>query len=274
MNLKDKVGFITGGVSGIGYATAELLLQHGAKVAVIDVNSEAGRTAVSNLAVKYGEANVIFVKCDVTEDGDIEEAFKQTIAKYGRLDVIMNNAGILNESNYKLMISVNLTAAITGTMLGMKYLRKDQGGNGGVILNMSSISGLKPSLCLPAYAATKHGIVGYTRSMANSMAADINVHGVRFNCVCPEFTDTPMVRSLESVDSLNRRGIHHAQALSNYVSENVDGMIKVSYIADNIIKLLADETKNGAAMLITSKGVAFIDPPEHPYFSDRANLKR
>ncbi|XP_013401741.1 15-hydroxyprostaglandin dehydrogenase [NAD(+)] [Lingula anatina] len=264
MDLKDKVAFITGSASGIGLATADLLLKHGSKVALSDIDTKLGAEALNKLMTQYGESNVIFIKCDVTKDEEIEDALKKTKATFGRLDIIMNNAGIVNEKDYKLCISVNVTAVISGTLMGMEYLRKDRGGNGGVVLNVASMAGLKPYHYFPAYAATKHGVVGYTRSIAHSMAPDIANHGVRFNAVCPDFTDTPLVRGLETKKSLEERGVYHMDELSKFIAKNVDDMIRVSTVAENIVKLLADENKNGAIMLIKETGASFLDSPDLP----------
>ncbi|XP_013418615.1 15-hydroxyprostaglandin dehydrogenase [NAD(+)]-like [Lingula anatina] len=239
------------------------------QVTIADIDETNGSVALNKLATQHGEENVTFIKCDVTKDAKIRDALMRTKSKFGRLDVIMNNAGIMNEKDFELLININLTAVIRGTTLGLKHLRKDQGGNGGVILNTASVSGLKPSFCNPVYGASKHGVVGYTRSLASSLSPSMATHGVRVNCLCPDFTDTPMVRSLESADSVSKRGIHHAEKLSDYVCKNIDGMLKASVVAESAIKLLADDSKNGAAMIVTGRGVAFIDPPEHPFFTDK-----
>jgi NAD(P)-dependent dehydrogenase (short-subunit alcohol dehydrogenase family) len=189
--FNGKSVFITGGASGIGAATARLLAAHGAYVVVGDVQYER---AVA-LAAEIGGAAVT---CDVRNDTAIAAAIAATVHRHGRLDYALNAAGIggVEEKTadyptemWDLVIDVNLT----GTWRAMRHeIATMLATGGGVIVNVASVAGLGGFPKHPAYAASKHGVVGLTRTAALEYARK----GVRINALCPGFTLTPMVQQM------------------------------------------------------------------------------
>ncbi|XP_064611174.1 15-hydroxyprostaglandin dehydrogenase [NAD(+)]-like [Liolophura sinensis] len=188
MSLAGKVSLITGGAQGLGKKFGESLLQKGAKVCVADINQTKGETTVKDFTERFGHGRALFVKCDVTSEKDFEHAFKRAKSEYGRIDIVCNNAGIGDETRWRQTIDVNLVGVMQGTILGIKYMRKDNGGEGGLIVNIASTAGLIPVDFMPAYVASKTGVVAYTRSWAeNSLNRKT---GIRFCALCPSFADT------------------------------------------------------------------------------------
>ncbi|XP_076102329.1 15-hydroxyprostaglandin dehydrogenase [NAD(+)]-like isoform X2 [Mytilus galloprovincialis] len=157
------VAIVTGGAKGLGKAFCEALLKRSYKVCFCDVDTDEGENTQQFLAKQYGNGNVYFQKCDVRSENDFTALFNGVLTKYSSIDLIVNNAGIIHEKQWKNCVDINLNGVIQGSMLAMDNMKHD----GGVIVNVSSLSGVLPTLYAPVYAATKAAVVNFTRSWAS-----------------------------------------------------------------------------------------------------------
>jgi NAD(P)-dependent dehydrogenase (short-subunit alcohol dehydrogenase family) len=206
--LENKVAIVTGAGSGIGKATAELFSREGAKVVVSDINEKNGKTTVEEINKSGGEA--FFIKADSSKAGDNEALVKQTVEKYGALDIAVNNAGIGGPlsmtgeypiDGWKKVIDINLS----GVFYGLRFQIPAMLPKGGSIINIASILGQVGTKFSPAYVAAKHGVVGLTKVAALEYA-DKNI---RINSVGPGYIKTPLVMNALDADTLNSLvGLH------------------------------------------------------------------
>jgi 3(or 17)beta-hydroxysteroid dehydrogenase len=195
--LQNKVALVTGGALGLGRATALLLAREGAKVVVTDMREADGATTVAEIEKAGGTA--CFFQHNVTVEEDWIKVVDGTIAKYGKLDVVVNNAGIAIPGNaedvsfadWHKVINVNLDGVFLGTKHAIRGIK--QGKTGGSIINLSSIEGLMGDPNLAAYNASKGGVRLLTKSAALHCAKTGT--GIRVNSVHPGFVWTPMVES-------------------------------------------------------------------------------
>jgi NAD(P)-dependent dehydrogenase (short-subunit alcohol dehydrogenase family) len=254
MRVEGCVALVTGGAAGIGLHCAEVLAAEGASVALLDVDKKKGEAAAQLLGAKHGAQRVAFFECDVSRAENLKAAFERVVERFGRLDIVINNAGITENpedllsgapeasSRLQRVIDINLGAVVEGTRLAILYMQR--GGRGGAIVNVASMSGLLPTPLNPVYAATKHGVVGLSRSL--SYLAN-EKDRIRVNCICPSFTDTSMVQS--------------AMGESDLFSQTVatqGRLLDPKLVADGIMRLVADDNLAGEVMRVTAqKGIDF-----------------
>lgn len=235
--LHDKVALVTGGASGIGRATALTLAREGAKLVVADLNDDGGQQTVHLITENGGDAT--FLRVDVTQATEAEAMIAQAVATYGRLDCAYNNAGISGagiggdqrtltadypDERWHRIIAINLT----GVWLCMKYeLRQMLTQGGGAIVNTASVAGLVGLPYASAYVASKHGVVGLTKTAALEYAQQ----GIRVNCVCPGYIETPMTAA----------GMSDPDRMARMIaSEPIGRMGKPEEIAETVAWLCSD----------------------------------
>lgn len=236
---------------GIGKGMTELLLRNGAKVALLDMNEAAGKSFMEDLQKQFGSERTLFLLCDVESEEQFKAALQTTVDTFGGIDILCNNAGILNEELFEKMVSINLVGVIRGTYLALEHMSKLKGGRGGVIVNTASMTGLTPLPSCPAYTASKHGVIGFTRAMA-AASAELG-YGIRLNSICPSFVQTDLFNKIP--DKLGE-----FCQLANSTQKMVDklGILNVSDVVEAILELVLDETKNGDALLVMPKGKQFV----------------
>ena len=195
MRLGNKTAIVTGGGSGIGRETAVLFAKEGAKVVVADVNEAGGQETVAEIKAAGGEG--FFVRLDVTDKAQSRQMVKDTLARYGKIDVLINNAGInqdafltkMTDEQWGKVINVNLNGVFFCTQAVAEVMMAQ---GSGVIINASSIVGLNGNIGQVNYAATKAGLIGMTKTLAKELGRK----GVRVNAVAPGFIKTPMTATV------------------------------------------------------------------------------
>ncbi|CAM2885388.1 SDR family oxidoreductase [Flavobacterium frigoris] len=246
--FKNKVAIITGGSSGIGRATALAFAKKGANVVVVDWH-ESPETMKT---LKDLGAEAIFIKCDVSKSVDVKNMVEKTITTFGRLDYAFNNAGIegdsaptadCTEGNWDKTVGINLK----GIWLCMKHEIPEILKQGrGTIVNCSSVAGLVGFSGLPAYVASKHGVIGLTKTAALEYAEQ----GIRVNAVCPGVIQTPM---MDRLTGKKKEAIEQFTAL-----EPVGRMGQPEEIANAVVWMCSDEASfvTGHAMAVDGGFVA------------------
>ncbi|XP_048255756.1 15-hydroxyprostaglandin dehydrogenase [NAD(+)]-like [Haliotis rufescens] len=242
MQLKDKVVFITGGAEGFGKAVAEAVLRKGAKVCVADVNVDLGEATAKELQASSRADSVLFVKCDVSDASVFEDAFKAAVSKFGHVDVMCNNAGILDERIWEKQLEINFGGVVRGTMMALNHMRKDKGGRGGVIINTASIGGLLPSFWFPTYAASKSAVYHFTASWAKN--PDMKSADVRMVSICPSGAKTALLDMAEE-KIINYEHFKQFMERSKYC--------RVDQVVEAFLLAMEDDTIHGTAITIKSK---------------------
>ena len=191
--LAKKIAFVTGAGSGMGKAIATVFARQGASVVVADIDEVSGRHTVEQITSQAGKAMVI--QTDVTQEASVQAAIEVVQSRFGRLDILVNCAGITfvkplsdtTDEDFDRVINVNLRSVILVCKHAVPLMKKNDGGS---IINIGSLSGLRARLDMPLYVASKGAVIALTKSLAIDLAGN----GIRANCICPVATDTPMLQ--------------------------------------------------------------------------------
>ncbi len=230
--MKNKVALVTGGGSGIGRATALVFARERAEVVVADIDDENGNETVALIKEMGGKG--IFIKCDVSIASEVETLINHSVEKFGHLDCAFNNAGILgemsttadcSEDNFNRIINTNLK----GVWLCMKYeIPQMVKQGGGAIVNTASNAAVRGVPELPAYSASKGGVLQLTRTAAVETAAS----GIRVNAINPGLIATPMVHRQKEINP---------EAVEGFIKEHPVGRIgEPEEIAETVVWLCSD----------------------------------
>ena len=207
MDINGLVAIVTGGASGLGAAAAEMLIDKGAKVVVADLNEEKGKEFVG----KFGD-NAAFVKCDVTNTAENEAVVKAAVDKFGRVDALINAAGIGSASRtigrdgpmplewFTMTVNINLIGTFDMLRLAAAQIAKNEpneNGEKGAIINVASVAAFDGQIGQAAYSASKGGVVAMTLPIARDLSRD----GIRVNTIAPGIFDTPMMQLLPEKSS-------------------------------------------------------------------------
>ena len=244
-SLEDRHALVTGGATGIGLAITKSLVAAGARVTIASRNSERVTAVAAELE------NVTGVTLDVTNPKDVSAVFEQL----GPVDILVNNSGIafavpfekMSLEQWSDVMAVNLTGVFLCTQAALTSMRELEQGR---IINIASIAGLKGAPYISAYAASKHGLIGMTRSLALELAAT----GITANCVCPGFTDTAMVS--DAIGNITAKtGRSEAEALAELVKTNPQRrLIAPEEVADTVLWLCQDSSRSITGQSIVIAG--------------------
>ncbi|WP_010277793.1 SDR family NAD(P)-dependent oxidoreductase [Paenibacillus senegalensis] len=229
--LAGKVAIITGGAGGIGKKTAELFLKEGAKVVIVDLMQDDLDRTMNELS---GQGEIVAVKANVTNEPEVENYVKQTLEKFGKIDVFFNNAGIEGKvaplvdqkiEDFDQVMSVNVRGVFLGLKHVLPHMIKQKSGS---VINTSSVAGLNGSPDVSPYIASKHAVVGLTKTAALEVAEA----NVRVNSVHPSPVNTRMMRSLESGMKIDEKTLSKSIPLGRY-GETSDIAYLVLFLASD-----------------------------------------
>ena len=195
MELQGKVALVTGGAQGIGRAVALTLARHGADVAISDIKAEVARSTAGEIE-KIGRRALV-IEANVSRYDDAERMVRETVEGLGRIDILVNNAGItrdglmlrMSEEDWDLVLDVNLKGAFNCTKAAIRHMAKQRSGR---IVNIASVVGLMGNAGQANYAASKAGLIGFTKAVAREVAS----RNITVNAVAPGYIDTPMTQAL------------------------------------------------------------------------------
>ncbi|KAK9280584.1 hypothetical protein L1049_014278 [Liquidambar formosana] len=249
--LEGKVAIITGGASGIGEGAVKLFSKHGAKVVIADVQDDLAHSICKDLDPK----SALFVHCDVTNESDVKNAIDTTVAKYGQLDIMFNNAGIMgvakpsildnDKAEFEKVISVNIVGAFLGTKHAARVMIPARRGS---IITTASISSVIGGVATHAYTISKHAVVGLTRNAA----VELGQYGIRVNCVSPATVATPMAKTLLKMDE---------DEIQSLYSNLKGAVLKPEDVAEAALYLGSDDSKYVSGLnLVVDGGFTIVNP--------------
>ena len=247
MDVKDKIVIVPGAGSGIGAATAKHFAKHGAKVVVSDIDLDSAKKVADEIVTNFGES--LPIRANVAVFEEVENLIQHTVTAFGRLDVIVNNAGIgprnllktgdATLKDWDLVIAVNQTGVFYCMKLAIQQFEKQGYGN---IVNIASLAGLKASPNNISYSASKFAVVGMTKSAAMEYATK----NIRVNAVCPGYTESALLSQLLGAKPEMDAILKSVIPMKRYG--------KAEEIADAVVWLASDNTKFVTGQTITLDG--------------------
>lgn len=249
----NKVVFITGAASGIGYKIAVEFAKSGAKVALSDINE--AKVEVVGRELRSEGYDCIDIKCNVTDEEELKKAIDQTVETYGRVDILINNAGLQHVAaieefpadKFELMTKTMLVAPFMATKHVFPIMKKQGFGR---IINMSSMNGLVGFAGKAAYNSAKHGVIGLTKVAA----LEGGEHGITVNAMCPGYVDTPLVRN-QFPDLAENRGIPVKKVIEEVLSSIPQKrFLEVQEIADYALFLASEKAKGITGQAVVLDG--------------------
>ncbi|XP_043523382.1 uncharacterized protein LOC122535699 [Frieseomelitta varia] len=222
-HIRNKTFLVTGGGNGLGLAFVQRLLQDGAKiVAIIDLESRSVAVTVTELEREFGKGHVQYFPCDVSNVQQLKETFTKIWSTLNDIDVVINNAGIFNDCKWEQTIGVNVNGVIQGSLLALNYMGKHNGGKGGTIINISSITSLDVFPSMPVYCSSKHAVLAFSRCLQENFEKT----GVRVLVLCPGVTTTNLInditeKTLDLVDEKHRENFE-----KNYPKQSMEYVVR------------------------------------------------
>ncbi|KAJ4747687.1 NAD(P)-binding Rossmann-fold superfamily protein [Rhynchospora pubera] len=258
--LEGKVALITGGASGIGKATAKLFAQQGGRLVIADIQDKAGSAVCEELNT---QTKATYVHCDVTNESDVEKAVDAAIDRYGKLDIMFNNAGVIgspvnpilqsDKSNFQKVMSVNVTGCYLGTKHAARVMIPARRGS---IISTASVASVEPGITPVAYTCSKHAVLGIMRSAA----AELGPYSIRVNCVSPNVLPTPLAAEALQMEETELQQAMEDKAVLKGVGLNKDD---VAYAA---LYLGSDESKYVSGLNLLIDGAFSVTNPSFGVF--------
>jgi NAD(P)-dependent dehydrogenase (short-subunit alcohol dehydrogenase family) len=232
MRFKDKVCVVSGGGSGIGRAACERFAHEGGRVTVVDVNEAHGNDTVATIAHASGES--IYAKANVADSNEVQQAIQQTIAKWGHVDVVVNDAATMTfapivdlpEADWDRVLSVNLRSVFLFCKYAVPHMPR-----GGSIVNISSVHAHETTKNVVPYATSKGGMEAFTRGFSEELAA----RKIRINCIAPGAVDTPMLHNNPNIQS-------GAEKIAGAVGKPADIAAAICFLASDEARFITGTT--------------------------------
>ncbi|XP_062112650.1 secoisolariciresinol dehydrogenase-like [Humulus lupulus] len=262
--LEGKVALITGGASGIGQRTAEVFAHHGAKLVLADIQDELGYSVCQSIGSGTAQNDVTYVHCDVTDESHVKAAVERAIKSYGKLDIMFNNAGIVDANKSRIIDNEMadfervLRVNVTGVFLGMKHAAHAMisAKRGGSIISTASVASCVGGAASHAYTCSKHAMIGLTRNAA----VELGQFGIRVNCVSPLGVVTPLSRGFDGLSEEELEGLYGGVANLKHVTA------KAEDIANAALFLASEEGRYVSGHNLVVDGGFTVVNPSFPMF--------